>query len=218
MSSHMQRARENRAAVLDLLARFPAMSRTHVADVLFGGNARAANRVLLSLARAGRVYRYPLMPRGEYVYSLRKRPTTHLEHHLAIAGLYAALARTAPPGRPLLGAANVELTKGLITDLLVVAGDLAVLTEVHLGSNPFGSKLDRYADYRQSGEWERAPWWRPGMRVVVWLVAPPAAVPHLERVAAAHRAAGMRVVVTALARPTVDLWVSLEPTLACTFP
>lgn len=206
MVNHMQRARMHRAAVLDLLGRFLAMSRSHVADVLFGGNARAANRVLLSLARTGRLYRFPLMPRGEYVYSLTKRPVSHLEHHLGIAGLFAALVRTAPVGPKVFGAANVELQKGLITDLLAVSGHWVVLSEIHLGTNSFGSKLDRYSVYRASGLREQAPWWEPGMKVIVWLVGPAAAVPRLDRAAAAHRVAGLRVVVTHLRAAMADPW------------
>lgn len=210
MVNHMTLAREHRAAVLDLLSRFPAMSRSQVADVLFDGNTRTANRVLLSLTRSQRLHRLPLMPKGEYVYSLTKRPTAHLEHHLAIGGLFAALVRTAPAGIKPEGAANIELQKGLITDLLAVAGSLAILAEVHLGTNSFGSKLDRYAEYRASGQWERAPWWGPGMKVVVWLVAPPAAVSRLERLVGAHRVAGMRVVMTPLPAALADPWGLLE--------
>lgn len=199
----------HRAAVLDLLGRFPAMSRSHVADALFKGNVRTANRVLLSLTRAQRLYRFPLVPHGEYVYSLTKRATAQLEHHLAIAGLYAALVRGAPPDRTVTGAANVELQKGLITDLLVVAGDFAVLAEVHLGTNSFGTKLERYANYRAGRKWEEAPWWEPGVRVIVWVVAPPAAVARLEHLAAPYRAAGMRVAVSPLPGALQDAWGSL---------
>lgn len=209
MSSHMVRAREVRVEVLDLLSRFPAMSRSHVADVLFRGNPRAANRVLLSLARAGRVFRFPLTPRGEYVYSLRKRPSSHLEHHLTIAGLYASLVKGALGDCSVTGAANVELQKGLVCDLLAVAGDLVLLTEVHLGSNSFGCKLGRYYDFRTSGQWEQAPWWQPGVEVVVWLVATPTAVGRLEQLAGPYRAVGMRVVVSSVSEALADAWAAL---------
>lgn len=215
--NHMEQARAHRSAVLDLLARFPAMSRSHVADVLFAGNARAANRVLLSLTRARRIHRIPLMPNGEFVYGLNKRPTSHLENHLAIAGLFAALVRRAPPGSVTAGAAHVELQKGQITDLLAIVADTVVLAEVHRGTNAFGSKRDRYLDYRAGGKWERAPWWEPGMKVVVWLVAPPAAVPRLERLARAHRVAGMRIVVTPMPAVMEDLKTLLEVPLLLEF-
>lgn len=205
----VQQGRERRAAVLELLGRFTDMGRSQIADCLFSGDVRKTNRVLLSLVRIGRVHRFRAVPRGEYIYSLRRGPTHQTEHHLAIAGIYAALVRGLPPGRTVAGEANVKVAGDLVPDLLAISDNLAVLAEVHRGTTPVAPKLDRYWSYFNSDSLQQAPWWSPSTRVVLWLVASPASVAWLERTAKQYRVAGLDVVVTTLGDAHRDPWGAL---------
>lgn len=202
-------AKKNRERVIDLLERFVDVSRTQIARYLFNGNTRAANRVLTSLDRAGRVSRFTMTLRGEYIYRLKgkgEKPTGQTPHHLDVSEIFTQLAKA---NASLQGWGYRKLSKELITDMLCITPHRAILLELHRASNPFGTKLDRY-DAWAGGE--KPEWHMPGMKKpLVWVVAPSSAIPWLERKAEPIREGGrVNIIVSDRELALVNPWRALQ--------
>lgn len=205
--TNLEIARKNREAVIDLLERFVDVSRTQVARLLFGGNVRAANRVLTSLYRAKRVNRFSMTLRGESIYRLPskgKGPTGQTPHSLDIAELYTQMV-TAHPYIHFEGWGNRKLADDLITDLLLLSESRTYVVEVHRASNSFGTKIDRYIKWKES-----KPAFLEQRPVTIWIVAPAHSVHWLEKKAADWRQNGVTIVVSNREDALVAPWRCLS--------
>lgn len=209
--SHIDLGRERQNAVLDWLHRLPVLTRQHVECLVpsLTGRTRSTNAALKALADRKALHAFQVAG-GLWCYSLRRGPTDKTPHALAIADVFCALRRTAPAGVTVEGAAEVVLSPQVRADALILAESLAVLVEVHRATNSFGTKFERYRDLDYKG----LPWYRPGLKIALWVVTVPSAVSWIEQRAQPFRAGGMTIRVSPLERAARFGWRELELTPA----